>query len=160
MLNAWLHVIALVVYIGAIIGLWLIFLPTLQELNNHKTKLNLLVRALKFYNPLHIGALGVILFTGALQLTELKAAYRQLFARQFAYILGVKLIFVFFLILFSVYQSMGIGHRFVRKQESGAAVTPQEFDSVIRRLKVASACIIVFAAITLYLGFRLAVQHS
>jgi hypothetical protein len=55
---------------------------------------------------------------------------------------------------------MGIGHRFVRRQESGAAVTFQELNSVVRRLKLVSACIIILAAITLWLGFRLAVHHS
>jgi uncharacterized membrane protein len=160
MLNSWLHVIALIVYVGAITGLWLILLPALPHLNDHNVRLEFLARALKFYNPLHIGALGIVLFTGAFQLTELKAAYRHLFVQQFGYNLAVKLIFVFFLVIFSVYQSMGIGHRFVRRHESGAAVTPQELNSVIRRLKLASACIILLAAMTLWLGFRLTFNHS
>jgi uncharacterized membrane protein len=160
MLNSWLHIIALIVYVGAIIGLWLILLPALPHVNDHEIRVQLLARGLKFYNPLHIGALGIILFTGAFQLTELKAAYRQLFVQQFGYNLGVKLLFVFFLVIFSVYQSMGIGHRFVKRQESGAAVTPQELKSVIRRLKFANACIIILAGITLWLGFRLALNHS
>ena len=160
MLNPWLHIIALMVYLGAVFGLELILLPALPAANDHETRVQLLARGLRFYNPLHIGALGIILFTGAFQLTELKAAYREIFARQFGYDLGVKLIFAFLLVIFSVYQSMGIGHRFVRRQESGAAVTPQELNSVIRRLKFTNACIITLAAITLWLGFRLALNHT
>jgi len=160
MLNSWLHIIALVVYLGAVIGLWLILLPALPDVDDHEVRVQLLARGLKFYNPLHIGALGIILFTGAFQLTELKAEYRELFVRQFGYNLGIKLLFVFVLVIFSVYQSMGIGHRFVRRQESGAAVTPQELNLVIRRLKFANACIVTLAAITLWLGFRLALNHS
>jgi uncharacterized membrane protein len=160
MLNSWLHIIALIVYIGAITGLWLILLPALPHASDHEVRVQLLAYSLKFYNPLHIGALGIVLFTGAFQLTELKAAYRQLFVQQFGYSLGVKLLFVFLLIIFSVYQSMGISHRFVRRQQGGAAVTPQELKSVIRRLKLASACIIILAAITLWLGLRLALNHS
>ena len=160
MLNSWLHIIALIVYIGAITGLWLILLPALLRAHDHEVKVELLAHSLKFYNPLHIGALGIVLFTGAFQLTELKATYRQLFVQQFGYSLGVKLLFVFLLVIFSVYQSMGIGHRFVRRQQSGAAVTPQELKSVIRRLKLANACIIILAAITFWLGLRLALNHS
>jgi uncharacterized membrane protein len=160
MLNSWLHVIALIVYVGAIIGLWVILLPALRDVHDHKARLNFLARCLRFYNPLHIGALGIVLFTGAFQLTELKATYRQLFVQQFGFNLGVKLIFVFLLVLCSVYQSMAIGHRFVRQQESGALITTQEVNSVIRRLKLASACIIFLSAVTLWLGFRLAlVDH-
>lgn len=160
MLNSWLHIIALIVYVGAISGLWLILLPALSDVNDHEVRVQVLARGLKFYNPLHIGALGIVLFSGAFQLTELKAAYRQLFVQHLGYVLGVKLLFVFFLVIFSVYQSMGIGHRFVKRQGSGATVTPQELNSVIRRLKLANACIIVLAGITLWLGFRLALNHS
>jgi uncharacterized membrane protein len=159
MLNSWLHIIALIVYLGAIIGLWFIFLPSLPAIRDHKARAHFLARGLQFYNPLHIGALGIILFTGAFQLTELKAAYRQLFVQQFGYNLGVKLFFAFFLVIFSVYQSMGIGHRFVKRQEGGEAITPQELNSIVRRLKVASACIIILAGITLWLGFRLGLNR-
>jgi uncharacterized membrane protein len=160
MLNSWLHIIALVVYLGAIIGLWLVLLPTVPDVDDHEIRVRLLARGLKFYNPLHIGALGIILFTGAFQLTELKAAYRELFLQRFGYNLGVKLLFVFLLVIFSVYQSMGIGHRFVKRQDSGAVVTPQELNLVIRRLKIANACIMTLAAITLWLGFHLSLNHS
>ena len=160
MLNTWLHIIALVVYLGAIIGLWLILLPSLPAVDDHEVRAQLLARGLKFYNPLHIGALGVVLFSGAFQLTELKAAYRELFVQQFGYNLAVKLLCVFLLVIFSVYQSMGIAHRFVKRQESGAAVTPQELNSIIRRLKIANACIAALAGVTLWLGFRLALSHS
>lgn len=160
MVNSWLHIIALIVYIGAITGLWLILLPALPHASDHEVRVQLLAYSLKFYNPLHIGALGIVLFTGAFQLTELKATYRQLFVQQFGYSLGVKLLFVFLLVIFSVYQSMGIGHRFVRRQQSGAAITPQELKSVIRRLELANACIIILAAITFWLGLRLALNHS
>ncbi len=155
MIDSWLHILALIVYLGAIMGLWFIFLPSLPAVNSHEARVHLLARGLKIYNPLHIGALGLILFTGAFQLTELKAAYREVFARQVGYSLGVKLFFAFFLVLFSVYQSMGIGHRFVKRHESGETITPQELRSVIYRLKAASGCIIVLAAITLWLGLRL-----
>ncbi len=158
MITSWLHILALIVYLGTVIGLWFVLLPSLPA-SDHEARVHFLARGLKIYNPLHIGALGIVLFTGAFQLTELKAAYREAFAREIGYDLGIKLLFAFFLVIFSVYQSMGIGHRFVKRQDLAETVTTQELKSVIYRLKALSGCIIVFAAITVWLGLRLGLNH-
>ena len=155
MLNSWLHLIALAVYLGAVIGLWMMLLPATWTLDNNKDKVRFLARALKLYNPIQIGALGILLFTGAFQLTDLKAAYRELFVKQLGYTLGIKLCFAFFLVLFSVYQSMGIAHRFVKRHEAGDTITSQEFGSIIRKLKSSNGLILIFALITLWFGLRL-----
>jgi uncharacterized membrane protein len=155
MLNSWLHLIALAVYLGSIIGLWIMLLPAASKLDNNKDKIQFLARSLKLYNPIQIGALGVLLFTGAFQLTDLKAVYRELFVKQLGYNLGIKLSVAFFLVLFSVYQSMGIAHRFVKRHETGDNVTRQEFGSIIRKLKSTNGLILILALITLWFGLRL-----
>ena len=155
MLNFWLHLIALAVYLGGVVGLGTMLLPVNSTLENHKAKVQFLARALKLYNPIQIGALGVLLFTGAFQLTDLKAAYRELFVKQLGYNLGIKLFVVFFLVLFSVYQSMGIAHRFVKRQEGADMITSQEFGSIIRKLKTSNGLILILALITLWFGLRL-----
>jgi uncharacterized membrane protein len=93
MVNTWLHVLALSVFLGAVVGMWLIFLPALSGVSAHEQRVHLLARGLKFYNPLQVGALGLVLFTGAFQLTELKAAYREIFVQQLGYALAIKLSF-------------------------------------------------------------------
>ena len=155
MLYSWLHLIALIVYLGAVFGFWLMLLPSVAILDSHDEKVRFLARGLKFYNPLQVGALGIILFTGAFQLTELKAAYRENFIKQLGYNLGVKLIFAFLLVIFSVYQALGVGHRFVRRVEGGDEVKPAELATILSRLKSANWLIIIFAAITMWLGIRL-----
>src|SRR5919106_1518929 len=115
MLYTWLHVVAIVVFLGAVLGFWLMLLPAVSVIEKHDDKLHLLARGLKFYNPLQVGSLGIILFSGAFQLTELKAAYRETFVKEIAFNLGVKLFFAFLLVILSVYQALGIGHRFVRR---------------------------------------------
>ena len=157
MLNSWLHLVALIVYLGAVVGLWAILLPSAAAIEKHEDRAGFLARGLKYYNPLQVGALGILIFTGAFQLTELKAMYREQFVKQVGYQLAVKLTFAFLLVIFSVYQSMGIGHRFVRRHEGGDAVSPQELDSLVRRLKSAHWCILILALITLWLGLRLRV---
>jgi len=155
MFNTWLHLVALVVLLGAIVGFWLIFLPSLSTLRNHEERSRFLALGLKFYNPLQIGALGIVLFTGAFQLTDLKAAYREMFIKQLGFALAVKLTLAFFLVIFCVYQSMGIGHRFVRRYEGGERATPQELASIIKRLSSATWIILFLAALTLWFGLRL-----
>jgi uncharacterized membrane protein len=155
MLYSWLHVIALIVYLGAVVGFWLMLLPSVTALDKHEEKLRLLARGLKFYDPLQVGALGIILFTGAFQLTELKAVYRETFFKELAYNLSVKLIFAFLLVIFSVYQALGIGHRFVRRCEGGDLPTGGELNGIISRLKGANWCILALAAVTLWLGLRM-----
>ncbi|HEX5022259.1 MAG TPA: hypothetical protein VFX54_16455 [Candidatus Binatia bacterium] len=155
MLYTWLHLIALIVYLGAVMGFWLMLLPSVALLEKHEDRLQLLARGLKFYNPLQVGALGIVLFSGAFQLTELKAAYRESFVKEVAFNLGVKLFFAFLLVIFSVYQAMGIGHRFVRRHEGGETISAEQLSSNMRRLKSASWCILLLAAITLWLGLRM-----
>ena len=155
MLYLWLHLIALIVYLGAVIGFWLMLLPSVKILETHDEKVRFLARGLKFYNPLQVGSLGIILFTGAFQLTELKAAYRETFVQYLAYNLSIKLLFAFLLVIFSVYQALGVGHRFVRRVEGGDEVKLDELASIIRRMTSANWLILIFAAITLWLGLRL-----
>ena len=155
MLYTWLHLIALIVYLGAVLGFWLMLLPSVAIFAKHEERLQVLTRGLKFYNPLQVGALGILLFSGAFQLTELKAAYRENFVKEIGFNLVVKLSFAFLLVIFSVYQALGIGHRLVRRHEGGDPVTPEQLTSIIRRLKSANWCILALAAVTIWLGLRM-----
>jgi uncharacterized membrane protein len=155
MLNSWLHVVALTVYLGAIAALWVMLLPAASAVDDQDTRTQFLIRALKLYNPVQIGALGVVLFTGAFQLTDLKAAYRELFVEQLGYHLGIKLCLAFFLVLFSVYQCMGIAHRAVRRHEGGAKLSAVEIDLTIGKLKSLNWIILILALTTTWLGLRL-----
>lgn len=155
MLNSWLHLVALVVYLGAVLSFWFVLLPAVTTLHDHENRAHLLARGLKFYNPLQVGALGILLFSGAFQLTELKAAYRETFVQQLGVALAIKLTLAFLVVLFSVYQSMGIGHRFVKRYEGGEPVNEQEIDRVLRRLRSVNWLIVPLALMTVWYGLRL-----
>jgi uncharacterized membrane protein len=155
MLNSWLHLAALVLYLGAVLGFWFVLLPVAKAFRDRENKLQLLARGLKFYNPLQIGALGILLFSGAFQLTELKAAYRETFIQEVGHALGIKLALAFLVVLFSVYQSMGIGHRFVKKYEGGEPITEQEIDVLLRRFTSANWLIVPLALVTLWFGLQM-----
>jgi len=155
MLISWLHLVSLTVYVGSLAGLWLVLLPALAALQSHEEQVKLLARSLKLYNPLQTASLGILILSGALQLTALKAAYRELFLRELGMTLTWKLTLSFFLIIFSTYQSMGVAHRFVRRSEQGEPFSPQEIQSLTRRLRATSLAILLLAFATIWLGLRL-----
>jgi uncharacterized membrane protein len=146
---------ALVVYLGAVFGFWFVLLPATSVPDAPEQRARLLARGLKFYNPLQVGALGILLFSGAFQLTELKAAYRETFVQQLGVALAIKLTLAFLVVLFSVYQSMGVGHRFVKRYEGGEPVSEQELERVRRRLTSTNWLIVPLAVLTVWYGLRL-----
>ncbi len=154
MLTYWLHLTALVVYLGSVVGFWVMLYPILSVAKSHEQQVTLLVRSLKLYNPTQIGALGLVVISGAVQLTDLKAAYREEFFKELGSTLGLKLTLSFLLIIFSTYQSMGVGLRFVRRYEGGDPISPQDLRSIGQRLKALAPAIVFLAIITLWLGMR------
>ena len=48
MLSSWLHLIALTVYLGAIVGLGALLLPSLAALDKHEDRVQFLAHGLKF----------------------------------------------------------------------------------------------------------------
>ena len=155
MLISWLHLTSLAVYLGSLVGLRVMVLPALSVVKNHAEQVKLLARSLRLYNPLQVGSLGLLVLSGALQLTDLKAAYRELFLKELGVILGLKLVFSFVLIVVSTFQSMGVAHRFVRRYEGGESFSPQELHSVTQRLGTSTLVILLLAIITLWLGVQL-----
>lgn len=155
MLTSWLHVLSLTAYLGAVFGLWAVVFPSLDAVESHEARLGLLGRSLKLYNPIQCGALGLIVLTGAIAVTDLKAAYRGSFAGEFGAMLGLKLLFAFVLILLSTYQSMGVALRFVRRYEGGEAITPAELASVAGRLRGSTLPLLLLSAATVWMGLQL-----
>jgi len=155
MLSSWLHLTALAVYLGSVVALCMILLPALSVIKDHEGQMKLLARCLKLYNPLQTGILGLLVLSGALQLTALKATYRELFMKELGMTLGLKLALSFVLILLSVYQSMGVAHRFVRRYEGEERLSSRELGSVVQRLRVSALSILLLGLLTVWLGVRL-----
>lgn len=143
---------SLAAYLGSVIGLWLVLLPSLSAIKSHEGQLKLLARSLKLYNPLQTGTLGLLVLSGAFQLTELKATYRELFMKQLGVTLVLKLALSFVLIVLSTYQSMAVAHRFVRRYEGGEPLSPQDLQSVARRLRISTHAILLLAFMTALVG--------
>jgi uncharacterized membrane protein len=155
MLASWLHLVALAVYVGSLVALWVILGRASSGTADPLEKARKLARSLKVYNPLQTGALGVMVFSGALQLTALKSAYRELFAKEFGAVLSVKLALAFVLVIFGIHQTMGVGHRFVRRLEAGEPVLPRDIASVTRRLRLSIPLLLLLTILTAWMGLRM-----
>lgn len=155
MLSSWLHLLALAVYLGSLAGLWTLILSPLPTIQSHKDQAEFLARSLKVYNPLQIGALGLLVLTGAVQTTDLKAVYRELFASELGATLSLKLALSFVIILLSTYQSMGVAHRFVKRCEEERPIAYQELESLTRRLRYSTLIILLLTFLTVLVGTML-----
>jgi len=155
MSTSWLHLLALTAYVGAVVGLSAIVLPAVSFVEAHEARVKLLSRSLKFYNPMQSGALGLLVLTGAIQITDLKAEYREMFAKEFGTMLALKLALAFVLILLSTHQSMAVALRFVRRAEGGEPIAPEELRSVTERLRRSTFFLLALAAVTVWAGTQL-----
>ncbi len=155
MLNSWLHLLALAVFLGSLGGLWILILSSLPMIRNQNEQIEFLARSLKVYNPLLIGALGFLLLTGAFQVTDLKASYRELFTRELGATLSLKLILSFMIIILSTYQTMGVALRFVRRWESEDSIQFKEIQSIIHRLRGSTIILVFLTLITTVVGIRI-----
>jgi len=155
LLTVSLHILALALYLGFAVALWLIMLPAAAAIEPQEKGAEVLVRALRIYNPAQIAALGILVMTGAWQVTDLKDLYRASYATEFGGILGIKLAISFIIIMLGTYQCLGVGHRFVRLYEADSKAAVERMSSVVRKLSTASILIIPFVIYAVYLGSRL-----
>jgi uncharacterized membrane protein len=155
MLASWLHLAALAIYIGSLLSLWIVYLPAISRIDDPPARGRQLARRLKFYNPLQTGALGVLVLSGAFQLTELKAAYRESFVKELGAILAVKLALAFVLIIFGIHQTMGVGLPFVRRCDAGEPISSEDIAAVTRRLKITIPPLLILTVLTSYMGLKM-----
>lgn len=155
MVTASLHILALSLYLGFVAALWIIMLPTATSVDPPEEGTAFLVRSLRIYNPVQIAALGVLVLTGASQITDLKDLYRESYAAELGGILEMKLLVSFVIIMLGTYQCLGVGHRFVRLYEADENNAIGRMPSVARKLRAASILIIPFVIYAVYLGISL-----
>lgn len=155
MVTVALHILALTLYLGFAVALWMIMLPAANSVTPAEKGAELLIRSLRIYNPTQIAALGVLVMTGAWQVTDLKDLYRESYATEFGAVLGIKLAVSFIIIMLGTYQCLGVGHRFVRLYEADTMSAVARMPSVVRKLRTASLLIVPLVIYTVYLGSRL-----
>lgn len=148
----WAHVLSLAVFFGSGVTLLVMLLPPAAQIDDPAAKQTYLAKGLKYYNPLSIGSLGVVLMTGAWNLTAFKAKPGLAFftpegyLSDFGSLLSLKLLIVFILINVSAAVSLGMGHRLVRTEVRGEAFPPDKLPGLVRRIQVFTGVALVLTA--------------
>jgi hypothetical protein len=146
------HLVSVAVYLGATV-----FLTLLVEFVGRRSP-DAVGRRRRFavifrvYNPLTIGALGVVVMTGAWSLTPYKEALGGGYFAAVGAPLVTKLTLAFLLIIMATYVSFGLCHRVVRADQGGLPVTDAALRSILSRLRAALWATLVIALVTLWVA--------
>jgi uncharacterized membrane protein len=154
LLTRWIHLLAVAVYLGATLAVVLVFLPAMESIQDPTLQRRLLARGLRPYNVLSVGALGVLVISGASGLTDMKAVLGPEFGRLVWRLVG-KLTLTFVLINVATYFSFGLAHRLVRAELGQLPVEPEKQAGMIRRMRAAAWLGVLLAAWTAWVGIGL-----
>ena len=150
----WVHVLALATYVGSTLAVALVLLPAAGAVDDPGLQRRVLARGLRPYNVLSVGALGVLVISGASGLTDWKASLGAGYGRVLWPLAG-KLTLTFVLINVATYLSFGLAHRLVRAELGQLPVEPEKQAGMIRRLRSAAWLGVAFAAWTTWAGLGL-----
>src|SRR5438876_11896505 len=150
----WIHLLGLATYFGTTLGLALQLLRAAAAVGDPALQRRLLARGLRPYNVLSIGALGVLVVSGASGLTDMKAMLGREFGRLVWPLVG-KLSLTFVLINVATYFSFGLAHRLVRAELGQLPVEPEKQAGMIRRMRGAAWLGVALAAWTVWVGLKL-----
>jgi uncharacterized membrane protein len=152
----WLHVLALAAYGGATLAVAVLLLPAAAAIDDAALRRRVLARAFRIYDPVAIAALGVIVMTGAFNLTRYKDAMRgELFAR-IGWLLVCKLSAAFAVVMLGTYIAFGLCHRIVRAEALEDPVDAAQLTGMLRRLSFACWLSLAILAIATWLGLAIA----
>ena len=149
------HVLALAVYLGATVGLAVVFLPAVAAIDDPALQRRVLARGLRPYHVLSFGALLVALATGWNAITDLKAHLGPEFG-QLIWILAGKLGLTFLLIVLPAsYLSFGLAHRLVRAEVAGFEVEPDKQRAMLGRMRGTAWLAVALTVWIAWMGLRL-----
>jgi uncharacterized membrane protein len=151
----WAHLVGLAVYFGSGVMLVVVLLPMARQIPAAQDQQRFLAQALKLYNPLSIGALGVVLMTGAFNLTSYKAMFGRRFFDLLGGVLGLKLFLVFLLINVSAAVSLGMGHRIVRTELRGEVIEPEQLTRLVKRMQIFTVVALLLTAWIVWVSLTL-----
>ena len=145
------HLLALATYLGTTLALTTMLLPAAAAIDDAGLQRRLLARGLRPYNVLSVGALGVLILTGASALTDWKRTLGPAYGQLLWWLVG-KLALTFALTMVGTWLSFGIAHRLVRAEQGGLPVDPAQQRSMMRRLGTGAWLAIALAVWTTWVA--------
>ena len=153
----WLHVLAMSAYFGAQFAVIYMLLPAAEQAGDEQRRRAALIAGFKFYNPFTIAMLGIVVVTGAMRLTGIKAELKfDYFARIWA-ALSLKLMLAFVLIFIQTYITFGLSFRIGRQEEvaahgDGEPFTVERLNSMLSRIRAMTWVTILLTAAVIFVS--------
>ncbi len=156
----WLHLCAMAAYVGAQFAVIYMLIPAAQTAPNEAARRSSLIAGFKFYNPFTIAGLGIIVISGAMRLTDLKASMKFDYFARIGSVLELKLALAFVLIFIQTYITFGLAFRIGRQEEvaahgDGEAFTVEQLNSMLRRIRAMAWVTIVLAAAIIWVALTM-----
>jgi uncharacterized membrane protein len=161
----WLHLCAMASYVGAQFAVIYMLIPAAETAPNEAARRASLIAGFKFYNPFTIAVLGIIVITGAMRLTDLKASMKFDYFARIGAVLELKLALAFMLIFIQTYITFGLAFRIGRQEEvaahgDGEAFTVAQIDSMLRRIRSMAWFTILLAAAVIWVSLTMVARTA
>lgn len=114
-----LHLVAGLLYLGGMIFIGGLLIPAARRLGEVRRVIQAIGHLVQIVHPTSLAALGLLIMTGAVMLTDLKVALGSRYFSELFATLGSKLLVVFVLALLNSYQFFGLGLRLTRSVAQG-----------------------------------------
>src|SRR5712692_3546180 len=152
----WMHLLGMATYFGLQLALIHMLLPAANAIDDDAGRRKALIAGFRFYNPFSLGALLVLIMSGAIRLTDFKSTMNDFFAR-LGPTLELKLLFAFALIFVQTYLNFGLAFRITRQEEvaahgDGEPFSVEKLDGMLRRIRTVGWVTIILAAATVLIS--------
>jgi uncharacterized membrane protein len=156
----WIHLCAMASYVGAQFAVIYMLIPAAETAPSEAARRASLIAGFRFYNPFTIGVLGLIVISGAMRLTDLKASMKFDYFARIGSALELKLALAFLLIFIQTYITFGLAFRIGRQEEvaahgDGEAFTVEQINSMLRRIRAMAWFTIVLAAAVIWVSLTM-----
>ncbi len=155
------HVLALAAFFGVQFAMLYMLLPAAARAPDEAARRAILIQGFRFYNPFTLAMLGVLVITGAMRLTDLKAAMGFNYFARIGSLLAIKLGLVFVLVFIQTYVTFGLAFRIGRQEEvaahgDGPAFTVEKIDRMLGRIRSMTWVTIILTAAIVWESLKMA----
>jgi len=156
-----IHVLAMAGFFGVQFAMLYMLLPVAERAPDEAGRRAILIEGFRFYNPFSLALLGVLVITGAMRLTDLKAAMAVNYFATIGSILSLKLLLAFLLIFIQTYVTFGLAFRIGRQEEvaahgDGPPFSVEKVNSMLSRIRAMTWVTIILTVAIVWESLRMA----
>ena len=155
-----IHVLAMAGFFGVQFAMLYMLLPVAERAPDEAGRRAILIEGFRFYNPFSLALLGVLVITGAMRLTDLKAAMAANYFATIGRLLSLKLLLAFLLIFIQTYVTFGLAFRIGRQEEvaahgDGPPFSVEKVNSMLSRIRAMTWVTIILTVAIVWESLRM-----